>query len=364
MNDARVVRARLHLMRKTGGHIEILLLDPVAPSHDPTITLGAEGECCWYCMVGGLKKMRGGGEASAEFTVGSKLGQLVATLDSESPSGAIIRFRWDPSSLCFSEVLEAVGRIPLPPYIKRDDEPDDAESYQTVYAQHEGAVAAPTAGLHFTSSLLRTLGKKGIERLQLTLHVGAGTFAPVKATEAQHHQMHDEKVSISAECLQALIGYAKLREEEDLPFIHVGTTTLRTFESLYWFGVKLWHEGKGSKYQAFRVDQWDAWMLKGGGKPLLMLSEALEIVEEWRVQGGFSGIFGTTQLMILPGYSIQTCDGLITNFHQPKSTLILLVSAFLGGDLWQDVYSEALKKGYRFLSYGDSSLLIRSRFPH
>ncbi|MCE2503578.1 MAG: S-adenosylmethionine:tRNA ribosyltransferase-isomerase [Chlorobi bacterium] len=365
MNDARVVRARLHLVKETGGHVEVLLLDPVVPSHDPAITLAAVGECTWHCMVGGLKKMRGGAIVSQRFEIHEKgvEGRLLAILDGENPSGTFLRFHWEPSTLSFSEVLEATGHVPLPTYIKREDEPGDAKSYQTVYSRNEGAVAAPTAGLHFTDDLLSRLSQRKVKTLRLTLHVGAGTFAPVKSSTAQDHHMHEERISIKSATLDSLIEYAGERERRNLPFIHVGTTTLRTLESLYWFGVKLSQGESEREEQELRVRQWDAWRLRGKGGSLPPLSEALHHVDEWRRGYGLSQLFGYTQLMIVPGYDFQTCDALLTNFHQPESTLILLVAAFLGNDLWRKVYSEALDKGYRFLSYGDSSLLVRSRFP-
>ena len=365
MNDTKVVRARIHLERETGGRVEALLLDPLEPSTDPAITLAAQGECSWRCMVGGLKKLRNGGAVTARFPVPGREeeGNLQARYLAEDADGAILRFQWSPADQAFSEVLGVVGHIPLPPYIKREDQPVDAEDYQTVYAEREGAVAAPTAGLHFTPKVLEQLQRRDVETLRLTLHVGAGTFAPVKSERAAGHLMHEERIGLSREALIRLMEFAERREKENLPLVHVGTTTLRTMESLYWFGVGLLRKTIDREIPEIRLGQWDAWRLAKEGGALPDLREGLEELLAWSDRIGLEQVGGTTRLMILPGHPIRTCDGLITNFHQPGSTLILLTAAFLGGELWREVYRTALAEGYRFLSYGDSSLLVRSRFP-
>ena len=364
-NDTKVVRARLLMHKETGGKVEFLLLDPVAPSADPSVALAAKGETVWRCMVGGLKKMRNGGEASAEFSLPGHTasGRLVALLEAEDEEGPVVRFSWEPSSASFAEVVEAVGHIPLPPYIRRDDVPADASSYQTVYAQHEGAVAAPTAGLHFTPEVLQKLRANHVDLFQVTLHVGAGTFAPVKGDLAADHPMHGERIVLSAEVLHQLVIAARRRESDDCPLVAVGTTTVRTLESLYWFGVRLLRNEIPSGTSELVVDQWDPYRLRAEEKELPTFAQALDRVEKWRSDEAHAVVSGVTRLMIVPGYSFASCDALITNFHQPGSTLVLLIAAFLGGDLWRKVYREALDGEYRFLSYGDSSLLVSPDLP-
>ena len=364
MNDTRVVRARIHMVRETGGKVEVLLLDPVEPSVDPVVTLSAESKCAWQAMVGGLKKLRRGGGASVTFrTPEGEKGVLELYEVEEGEEGVVVRFRWEPDHLSFSEILGNVGHIPLPPYIKREDRPEDLESYQTIYAVQEGAVAAPTAGLHFTPRILEEFERKGIQTARLTLHVGAGTFAPVKSPEAGDHPMHEERIVVSRELLLRLIEFIDKRETEHSPLLHVGTTSMRTMETLYWFGTGLLRREIDPQVPEIRLGQWDAWRRMKDAVVLPSIEEALAAVHDWSVRLGLETISGTTRLMILPGLEIRTCDALLTNYHQPGSTLMLLVAAFLGGDVWRKVYRTALAEGYRFLSYGDSSLLIRSRFP-
>ncbi|MDB5033703.1 MAG: S-adenosylmethionine:tRNA ribosyltransferase-isomerase [Chlorobi bacterium] len=355
VNATRVVRARIIMHRPSGGRVEIFLIEPVEPSNDPALALGARGECVWACMVGGAKKLIKEGEIQRGW--GDV--QLVATVAGEHPDGLLIRFRWTPADLDFAGVLETAGRVPLPPYIRRDALPADTESYQTVYARHEGAVAAPTAGLHFTPRVLEELRQRGVAMEQVTLHVGAGTFRQVKGS-VEEHDMHRERIVVAAETLRGLIAQARRRAASDgFPLIPVGTTSLRTLESLFWFGARLML-GETTEGADLLVGQWDPYRLEAGSKPLPDLVAALEAVEEWRVSSGLDAIAGHTGIMILPGYRFRACDALITNFHQPESTLILLVGALMGRDLWRRVYDEALAEGYRFLSYGDSSLIIVS----
>ncbi|MCB0713076.1 MAG: S-adenosylmethionine:tRNA ribosyltransferase-isomerase [Ignavibacteriae bacterium] len=364
VNDTRVVRARIQMQRESGGSVEVLLLDPTQPSVDPAITLASRGECYWHCMVGGLKKFRKTGVICLQFeSLEGEKGILTANYVGESEGEVLIRFQWTPEALSFSEVLESAGHIPLPPYIKRGDQAGDAESYQTVYAEEEGAVAAPTAGLHFTPTVLERLKGNGVEQLQLTLHVGAGTFAPVKTARAEEHVMHGERIALSKKRMQSLVEVAQKREREGCPVVHVGTTSLRTMETLYWFGVGLLRGEVDPAVPEIRVGQWDAWRRMQDSGRLPEMHVAFEEVLNWSERQNLEALRGKTELMIIPGLSVMTCDALITNFHQPGSTLMLLVAAFLEGDLWKKVYSEARLREYRFLSYGDSSLLIRSRFP-
>jgi S-adenosylmethionine:tRNA ribosyltransferase-isomerase len=354
LNDTRVVRARIVMHRPTGGRVEIFLLDPLEPSHDPALALAAHGECIWSCMIGGARKVAGGGGLHGTF---GEDGEFSATVEGRVEDGFRVRFKWRPESLTFAEVLEAVGRIPLRPYIKRDETDADDVTYQTVYAEQEGAVAAPTAGLHFTPTTLSSLTSKGVQITRVTLHVGAGTFKQVKGDDVTAHQMHQERIAVSAGTLGAMIAHAKRRRDSlSSPFVIVGTTSLRTLESLYWFGARLLaHDDVGE--DELVVEQWDPYRLSREHLPDLV--DALVAVDHWR--GDRDAVTGRTRILIVPGYEFRCCDALVTNFHQPGSTLILLVGALLGHSLWKRVYDEALANGYRFLSYGDSSLLVRGR---
>ncbi|MEP7217352.1 MAG: S-adenosylmethionine:tRNA ribosyltransferase-isomerase, partial [Bacteroidota bacterium] len=357
VNATRVVRARIIMHRPTGGRVEIFLIEPVEPSNDPVLALGARGECVWACMVGGARKLLKEGELRGSWgDVG-----LIASVAGEHPDGLLIRFRWTPADLDFAEILESAGRVPLPPYIKRDALPADAESYQTVYARDEGAVAAPTAGLHFTPRILEELRERGVMIERVTLHVGAGTFRQVKGS-VEEHDMHRERIVVTAETLRGLMAHARRRAvSAGFPLIPVGTTSLRTLESLYWFGARLvMGESVMEGDDDLLVSQWDPYRLEAGQGLLPELADALEAVDGWRASRGLDAVAGHTGIMILPGYRFRACDALITNFHQPESTLILLVGALMGRDLWHRVYNEALAEGYRFLSYGDSSIIIVS----
>lgn len=364
VNDTRVVKARISLAKHTGGVIEFLLLEPVDPSHDPAVALQAIGATTWRCMVGGLKKLRSSGEAFGSFPRVDRPGtiEIRATLMEEEhreKGGAIVRFTWEPDELSFADILSTVGRLPLPPYLNRAATESDAVDYQTVYAVNDGAVAAPTAGLHFTPDLIDRLERKGIERIPVTLHVGAGTFAPVTAEDIAGHRMHEERIVLTRETLTRLRAAARRREKEGCPIVAVGTTSMRTLESLYWIGERLLATGMSPLDEAmFVVDQWYG-LDRSDRSDLPLMSDALDRIDDHFAQSGEERLFLSTSLLIIPGYRFATCDGLITNFHQPGSTLILLVAAFLGGDLWRKVYDEALREGYRFLSYGDSSLLYR-----
>ncbi len=358
LNDTRVVRARIVMQRETGGRVELFLLEPLAPSRDPAVALAAAGESVWLCMVGGARKFAREGELHGHCSGGGQELDLYATLLERREEGFAVRFRWEPAHVSMADLLEIVGRIPLPPYIKRDATEDDAATYQTVYARQEGAVAAPTAGLHFTPAVLEELRGRGVRLEHVALHVGAGTFKQIKGAVADH-DMHQERIAVSAATLARLIEQArKRRQAAGHPFVLVGTTSLRTMESLYWFGARLLLGDADGNAEELFVDQWAPYRLHAEHDTLPDLVESLEAVERWRIRHSAEAVTGRTGIIIVPGYRFRACDALITNFHQPGSTLILLVAALLGRDLWRRVYDEALQKGYRFLSYGDSSMLV------
>jgi S-adenosylmethionine:tRNA ribosyltransferase-isomerase len=383
-NDTKVIPARLHFQRQTGAWIEVLLLHPRSPA-EVALAMLAQGECRWQCIVGNRKRWKGG-EALRRKGEGF---ELEARLEA---GGAEVAFRWEPAGLAFTEVLAGLGELPLPPYLQRQEEALDRERYQTVFARHAGAVAAPTAGLHMSPQVLEALTERGIGRLDLTLHVSAGTFLPVRGDRIRDHEMHAEQIRVSRQVIEALA-------EGGRRVIPIGTTALRTLESLYWLGVMAMEaeasppaqgegsgdsppsqEGRGSSAAGAsslregssmpdvrdsppfkgeaggveaRLPQAYAWqMLERGFLPLPR--EALQALLR-----SFDGehFVAETHLLILPGCPIQLCQGLITNFHLPETTLILLVAALVGED-WRRIYQAALDQGYRFLSYGDSSLLL------
>lgn len=360
MNTTRVVHARVVMHRGTGGRVELFVLEPAGPERDPGRALAQTGAAEWTCMVGGARKLEREGELHGAFTrPGGERLELGAALVGRDADGFRIRFRWTPEHLTFAEMLEAAGRVPLPPYIKRDATPGDDAAYQTVYARHEGAVAAPTAGLHFTPAVLAELAERGVRTAELTLHVGAGTFKQVSGDVARH-AMHEERIVVGVDALRTLAEHAQARAAAPgtSPFVVVGTTSLRTLESLYWFGARLLL-GEAAGATELEVGQWDPYRLAGAALP--EPAQALETVLGWCERGGRDAVAGSTGIIIVPGYSVRLCDVLITNFHQPNSTLLLLVGAILGRDLLQRVYGTALEEGYRFLSYGDSSMLSVKR---
>jgi len=339
INDTRVVNARLVFHRSTGGRVEALCLSPVdgAPVE---LAFEARGACEWHCFIGNAKRWREG----EELLLRAEGLELRATRTGAEQ----VRFSWAPRELSFSQVLDAFGHVPLPPYMKRADAPADKERYNTVFAKHEGSVAAPTASLHFTPELLEELALNGVTQARLTLHVGAGTFLPVKSERMEGHAMHHEQLRITRDALQAIVDQAGMA-----PIVAVGTTALRTLESLYWHGAGLI---RGDRAVAMNVGQWEPYE-RIGAEPSSM--EALQAVIADLDARGQAQLTGRTQLLIAPGYRFRFADGLITNFHQPQSTLLLLVAAFVGPD-WRRIYDHALAHGYRFLSYGDGSLLWRS----
>jgi S-adenosylmethionine:tRNA ribosyltransferase-isomerase len=340
LNDTRVVNARVVLHRSTGARIEVLCLEPwgAIPVEQ---AFAQQGRSEWHGFIGNAKRCKDG----EELSIRAEGVDLKA--DRNGPER--IAFSWAPASLTFAEVLDRIGHVPLPPYMKRPDEDVDKERYNTVFAKHEGSVAAPTASLHFTTRLLERIAERGIDMAELTLHVGAGTFLPVKSDRMADHAMHREQVRIPLLVLEQLA--AQLGKG---PMIPVGTTALRTLESIYWHGVKLL---AGSGAQEMNVDQWEPY----GHRPIDLPTsdEALGAVIRQVRSGPEQRLTGGTALLIAPGYTFRFADALVTNFHQPQSTLLLLVAAFLGPD-WRSVYDHALEREYRFLSYGDGSLLFRN----
>ena len=349
-NDTRVVRARLLAQRPTGGAVELFCLEPVAPHRALEPALQQTGAATWRCLVGHGRRWKSG-PVSLSFQFAGQPATLWAERQAHETGGeSLINFRWEPAALPFAEVLRAAGHLPLPPYLHRAATPADAVRYQTVYAAHEGAVAAPTAGLHFTPELLAELAGRGIGTGQLTLHVGAGTFQPVKAETMADHPMHAEPIIVSAELLRQLLVH------RPRPVIAVGTTSLRTLESLYWLGAALVRGGP-TPPAALEVSQWQPYAALPPGAAAVPAEAALQALLAHLEATGSAAVEASTRLLIAPGYRFRLVRGLITNFHQPESTLLLLVAALLGPG-WRAVYEHALRQGYRFLSYGDSSLLL------
>jgi S-adenosylmethionine:tRNA ribosyltransferase-isomerase len=340
LNDTRVIEARIFFQKSTGGVIELFCLEPHAPA-DMTRALESTGPVQWHCLIGGASKWKPGQVLEKKLSIDGQEALLQARFISRQPDDFIVELEWN-SAHHFAAVLHAAGAIPLPPYIKREAQSADAERYQTIFARHEGSVAAPTAALHFSDNVLASLDAQGISRTTVTLNVGAGTFKPVKSDTIGGHAMHAESFTVTRATLQALIAATQL--------VAVGTTSLRTLESLYWLGAKTAAAGALQT----ELGQWEAY--ETGGQ--LSYKESLQHLLEALDKTDSDVLEGRTALLIRPGYKFRSADALVTNFHQPRSTLILLVAAFIGKD-WRTVYQHALDNGYRFLSYGDSSLLWR-----
>lgn len=338
-NNTKVIYARLFFQKPTGAHIEVFCLEPYSPA-DYVRNFASYASCEWSCMVGNLKKWREGTIYCSFEHDGKKVTLEATKLETKSSGEVIVRFTWD-AALSFSEVLEGGGKIPIPPYLNRESEESDKVRYQTVYSKEEGSVAAPTAGLHFTESILDDLKNEGVNIRELTLHVGAGTFRPVKAERIGGHDMHTEHIVISRELVAGL-------RDKTQDVVAVGTTSVRTLESLYWMGVKRL-EGKAD---FCTVSQWECYVLP----ERYTLREAMEALAAWFEQTNEEWLKASTTIIILPGYQYRVIDAMFTNFHQPQSTLLLLVAAAVGKD-WKKLYDYALSHEFRFLSYGDSSLL-------
>lgn len=341
-NNTRVIQARLIFPRTGGSHIEIFCLEPAGPHTEMNSALQSGPGCEWTCLVGHAKKWKNGLLETRFENCKPEL-HLCAEMTGRESGVFRIRFTWEPENLCFADVLTAAGRMPLPPYIRREAESSDRQRYQTVFACHEGSVAAPTAGLHFTERVLEGLSDKKIETADVTLHVGAGTFKPVTENRVIRHSMHPEPFTVGRNTLLKLIGHWP-------DITAVGTTSLRTLESLYCLGaMKAEKHGSGT----FFLDQWEAYKDERVGK--VPFTAAIENLLSWMDRHPGDQLGAVTRLMIVPGYSIMSASRLITNFHQPGSTLLMLIAAYTGGQ-WRKAYDYALNRGFRFLSYGDACL--------
>ena len=346
-NNTRVIRARLLFRKDTGAMIEIFCLEPALPS-DYEQSFAQTDHCTWHCLVGNSKRWKSG-QLHTTVTVGSEPVTLSAErISVAGEAGDLVDFHWDNPCCTFSDVLEAVGVLPIPPYLHRETEAQDLQTYQTVYSKVKGSVAAPTAGLHFTPAVLAELDARGIEREEVTLHVGAGTFRPVKSDTIGGHAMHTEHFAVTRRTVDRLLAKPE-------HVIAVGTTSVRTLESLYYIGCALARGGADeSADEAFTVGQWAPY---DADAPTLTAEEALRAILSYLDRRGMDRLWAATQIIIAPGYPFKIVRGMVTNFHQPQSTLLLLVSAFVGGD-WRTIYDYALAHDFRFLSYGDSSLLL------
>ncbi len=358
MNNTKVIQARMHFRKSdangapTGALIEVFLLEPAEPS-DYELMFQTTGHCAWYCLVGNLKKWKTGALRREIEIKGEKV-VVKATRTAEHGTSFRIDFEWESanlsprverSPLSFAEIIDAMGELPIPPYLNRETQESDKTTYQTVYSKIKGSVAAPTAGLHFTPEVLTALDAHDIDREELTLHVGAGTFKPVKSEEIADHEMHTEYIAVRRQTLQKLLDHG-------CQAIAVGTTSVRTLESLYFMGCKLLKNPDLTEEQ-LHVNQWEPYETEN----TVPVAEAIQAIISWLDRHELTTLHSSTQIIIAPGYNYKIVKMLITNFHQPQSTLLLLVSAFVHGD-WHKIYDYALAHDFRFLSYGDSSLLI------
>ena len=356
--NTKVIQARMHFRKSTGALIEVFLLEPAEPS-DYELMFQTSGHCSWYCLVGNLKKWKEG-TLERELRVESGELRVTATRGEIHGTSHRIDFEWT-GGLSFAEVIDAMGELPIPPYLNRETQESDKTTYQTVYSKIKGSVAAPTAGLHFTEQVLQAIDAAGIDREELTLHVGAGTFKPVKSEEIEGHEMHTEFISVRRSTIQKLIDH-------NASAIAVGTTSVRTLESLYYMGLKVMQNPDLSEDQ-LHVSQWEPYHngdcplceqrseLQGDCPQCDRALESLKALAAWMDARDLEVLHSSTQIIIAPGYDYHIVKMLVTNFHQPQSTLLLLVSAFVKGD-WRKIYDYALAHDFRFLSYGDSSLLI------
>lgn len=342
-NNTKVIQARLHFRKDTGALIEVFCLEPYSPA-DYAQNFQQTGSCEWLCMIGNLKKWKEG-PLHKEMEIKGRNIILCAERGEAIGTSHVVRFSWNDSDITFSDILEVMGELPIPPYLNRETQESDKQTYQTVYSKIKGSVAAPTAGLHFTERVLSELDKVGIEREELTLHVGAGTFKPVKSEEIEGHSMHTEYISVRRSTIERIIAHGA-------EVLAVGTTSVRTLESLYYIGMKLEHD-KDLTEQELHVSQWEPYDSNETIEPV----KALQNIVDYLDMHGMETLHTSTQIIIAPGYDYHIVKAMITNFHQPKSTLLLLVSAFVHGD-WHRIYDYALSHDFRFLSYGDSSLLI------
>lgn len=342
-NNTKVIQARLHFNKETGALIEVFLLEPFDP-RDYEQIFQMRNTCSWVCMIGNLKKWKEG-LLTRVIRVGEKNISLSVSREESNATGYVCRFKWD-GDVSFAEILEAVGELPIPPYLNRKTEESDKTTYQTVYSKIKGSVAAPTAGLHFTDAVLRDVDAHGIYRDEVTLHVGAGTFKPVKSELIEGHEMHREYISVRKSTIENIIAHGG-------KVTAVGTTSVRTLESLYYIGSRLLRNASLTESE-LAITQWEPYE-EGNECPDSI--DALKAVVKWLNDNTLDVLHSSTKIIIAPGYRYHVVERLITNFHQPQSTLLLLVSALIGDD-WHKVYDYALHNDFRFLSYGDSSLLI------
>ena len=349
-NNTKVIQARMHFRKETGALIEVFLLEPAEPA-DYELMFQTNGKCAWHCLVGNLKKWREG-QLSRSFDVNGKTVTLSVERLHEERTSHWVEFRWDNPDVSFAEILDAAGELPIPPYLNRDTQESDKTTYQTVYSKIKGSVAAPTAGLHFTDKVLADIDAHGIDREELTLHVGAGTFKPVKSEEIEGHEMHTEYICVNKKTIDKLIAHGGKA-------IAVGTTSVRTLESLYYMGVKL-HDNPNLTEEQLHVGQWEPYdyaeRLAAEGTAPLDTIDALREISDYLDRNSRKALHSSTQIIIAPGFEYHIVDILVTNFHQPQSTLLLLVSAFVKGE-WRRIYDYALAHDFRFLSYGDSCLI-------
>lgn len=345
-NNTKVIQARLHFHKETGALIEVFCLEPVQPN-DYALNFQQTEHAAWLCMIGNLKKWKEGA-LKREITVKGKPLTLIAERGACHGTSHWVDFRWNNPEITFADILEVFGELPIPPYLNRETQESDKETYQTVYSKIKGSVAAPTAGLHFTPRVLDALREKGVALEELTLHVGAGTFKPVKSEEIEGHEMHTEYISVNRSTLEKLVAH-------EGKAIAVGTTSVRTLESLYHIGVTLLHNPNATE-EDLHVKQWQPYetALETAATPAV---DALQAIIAYLDRHHMETLHSSTQIIIAPGYEYRIVKAMVTNFHQPQSTLLLLVSAFLHGD-WRKIYDYALAHDFRFLSYGDSSLLI------
>lgn len=349
-NNSKVIEARLLFEKSSGGIIEIFALEPHEQYADITTAMNATGSILYKCLVGGANKWKPGVVLHKQTMAQGEPWRVEARLQERRPDCFIVELQWWPQQMPFASVLHLLGQMPIPPYLQRQADDTDTHRYQTVYAREHGSVAAPTAGLHFTPAVLQALPAAGISQAFVTLHVGAGTFKPVKSTTMEGHEMHAEFLDVDEPFLQQLCHHQRV--------IPVGTTSMRTLESLYWMGVKAWLN-PNINLTELQIGQWEVYdtLAKHDLAPEL----AIESLLRWMQQERRNRLIVKTQIMIAPGYHFKICKGLVTNFHQPNSTLLLLVAALIGPQ-WQQVYTYALENDFRFLSYGDSSLLLPAAF--
>ena len=342
-NNTKVIQARLHFRKETGALIEVFCLEPIQPN-DYVLNFQQTSHAAWLCMIGNLKKWKEG-SLHKEMNVKGHTITLTATRGECRGTSHWVDFTWDNPEITFADILEVFGELPIPPYLNRETQESDKETYQTVYSKIKGSVAAPTAGLHFTERVLQALRDKGVDLEEVTLHVGAGTFKPVKSEEIEGHEMHTEYISVNRQTIEKLIAHGGKA-------IAVGTTSVRTLESLYYIGVTIAsHPDAGQ--EELHVRQWQPYETH----PTMTTVESLQQILDYMKRHELEALHTSTQIIIAPGYTYHIVQKMVTNFHQPQSTLLLLVSAFVKGN-WRTIYDYALAHDFRFLSYGDSSLLI------